>query len=389
MINQITAVPLKQHMYPQRERSDIKVDDQTIKPSQETSLSTESSQRIVSDKVIEHLDKVLQKDHASEIRSLDPKDYTPEAVSKQILNFVRNAIDRAESRGVSRQALFDQASEGIKTGFKQAENILNSLNALSGKIAEGVQQTFELIQTGLGEIAREINPNAVAERSSVSTHSFSSSQEFSLNIVTRDGDQVNLTLQRDQSSNSYQASIENRSGSASANGKSYSIIEGFSLSVNGELDAQEIAAIESLLKDVKSVSDDFFNGNVGAAFDAGLKLGFNTQELSAFSLELNQNQSESVSQAYREISEYGVGHSPTHLDNLLAPIQDFIHSIEKPIADANSSQLFGKGNDAAENLFNFFSRSDESHKPAIEHLEAMAGQPFENITHDIISTIKS
>jgi len=397
MINQITSAPLKQHMYPQRERTDTKVDDQVSKPSQTASLSIEASQRIVNDKIIERLDKVLQKNRADEIRTLDPKDYTPESVSKQILNFVKSAIDRAESRGDDVREIISQAKQGIDLGFEQAENILSGLNALSGKIAEGVQKTYEMINGGMEEIIASFKASNDIEASRTAEESVSTSNTSTLELAihTQDGDEINISLSQNQSSTTYNVSLSNESNkqidlhtSTSTN------FQDFNISVNGKLDDAEISAVSQLLTEVKTVSDRFFNGNVDAAFSAGLKLGFDSKELVGFSLALNQNQSESNVKAYREIngftsSELGF-EKPTQeeLTKLLTPIRSFSEPLASAVRNIEIQPLFKESSQAAEQMFNYFSQSNKANHASIQQLESLTGSPFEKISTELFAAAK-
>ncbi len=398
MINQITSTPIKQHMYPQRERNDVKIDDQVSKPSQATSLSSESSQRIVNDKVIEQLDKVLQKSHANEIRTLDPKNYTPESVSKQILDFVKNAIDRADARGENVGGMIEQAKQGIDLGFKQAKNILTSLNALSGKIAEGVQQTYELINSGMEEIVKSFKETNEAQPSvtTVSTKSTSQESAFNLTIHTQDGDEINIGLDHSISNAEYDVQLSNsKETNVELHSVSSNSSRSFNISVSGELDEKEIAAIEVLLSDVKSVSDRFFDADVEAAFITGLKLGFNSKELVGFSLELNQNYSESASKAYREIGGFTTSNAisskpaASEIDTLLAAIQSFSEPFVSTAKQIEEAPLFNENKQIAEQLFSHFSKSNNAHQASVQQLEALTGAPFNNLASDLFSAARN
>lgn len=389
MINHTTAPVLNQHMYPHKDRSDNKVADHAAK-EQSSSLSSETSQKVLNEKLIDAVDKVLQKNRAAPVRTLEAQDYTPKAVSDRILNYVQDAIGRAETRGETRNAMLAQAKQGIKKGFQDAENILTSLNALSGKIAENVQRTFDLIQGGLDKLGQS-SPAQIQHSSSLESIERSSSQSLSLDITTNDGDIVTISFQKSESTGSYQAQINNGQTSAAISEFNFESSSSFSFAVQGVLDEGESKAIEELLSNVKGVANQFFEGNAGAAFEAGLSLGFNTSELTSFSLNLDRNQAQSVTQAYREISGYSDSRDssqpPIDLENLLHPIHDVAKSLESNLLNAAESNNFE--NNAVENMFNFFSQTEESHKTMIEQLESLSGKPFESLTQDIISQIKN
>ena len=389
MINHTTAPVLNQLLYPHKDRSDNKVAEHTSKgPS--GSLSAESTQKVLNEKLVKAIDKVLQKNRAAPIRTLDAQDFAPKAVSERILSYIQDAISRVEARGGNGDAVLAKARQGVKQGFKDAENILTSLNALSGKIAENIQNTFDLIQDGLDKISHSATPQ-VQQSTNIEAISHSASQSLSLDIKTRDGDIVTLSLQKNQSSNTYQSQIQNGQTNVTINEFKFHESNNVSFAVEGVLDASESEAIKALLSEVKDIADQFFKGNASAAYEAGLNLGFDSSELTGFSLKLNQNQTQSVTQAYREVSGFSdtVDHSrpPIDLENLLKPIHDFAKSLESTILGAENST--GLKSDAVENMFNFFSQAQEMHRAAIEQLESLSGKPFESISHDIISQIKS
>lgn len=377
-----------------RGRADAQVENQTSKPSHGTSLTNEASQRILNDKIIEKLDKIVQKNGAESIRTVDATNYTPEAVSNRILNFVQEAINRAGARGEKQAAMVEQAKAGINKGFKDAENILTSLNALSGAIAENVNKTYELIQNGMQDVVNKIrhntNAGGIIETGHYASAVQSSSQSLNLEIKTQDGDLINLSLSRDETTGKYVAQVANANGEAKYSEQNYELNENFSLSVQGSLDESEVAAIEELLGGVKGVADQFFDGNSEAALEAGLNLGYNTGEIASFSLSLDESQTSSVTKAYQEVSYLGNGHGKPHqdaLNNILKPVNGFMNSLHGLLNSSEQSKMFDDPKANIEELLSFFSKSDESHKPAINSLEAKAGAPFENIVHDLVSQL--
>jgi len=386
MINQIPSATFNQLVDPNRDRALGKLPDQSSNNSSEnkTSLSNESAQRILNEKIVDKLDKVLQKNQSDGIRTLNKNDYTPSAVATRILAFVQEAVDRASSRGGNTSEVIEQAKEGIKKGFKDAENILKSLNALSGEIAEGVQKTYHEIQNGIKKIANgeQFMP--------VESHSFSTansqSKSLDLQIKTNDGDIVTITLS--ESSYQKQSSKSNNGESFDKSVSSESNSE-FTLSVEGKLDKEELAAIEKLLSDVKTVTNEFYQGDTNAAFKAGLKLGFESEELTSFSLALNQTQTISQTQAYQEVSNFNnqtpSNYSPAEMSNLLNPIKSFLHSLESTINNANENHLFSESKQDIGKLFNFFSQNDDTNRSSQAEFESLSGTSLEKITNDLIS----
>jgi len=395
MINQITSAALNQQNLPLAERSDVKTSAPNGQPPSNTSFSPESSLRIINDKIIDGIDKELAKTDATPIRELNSNNFTPESVAKGILGFVQNAINRAKARGQSTDGMLEQAKTGIENGFKQAKDILISLNALSGQIAETVQQTYDLIQLGLDKMGpapqngSTVNTNT--EITSLSSQTQHKAQSFELNIKTQDGDNIKLSVSQDQSNHQYNATLLKGNTTANINQTGSRSSSNIQLSISGNLDKAEIAAIEELLTEVKAVSEHFFDGDVNAAFEAGLSLGFNTPEIASFALDLNESQTQTASRAYREVNSFGTENnrvSPTQLENLLKPAHDFMSALSNDFEKSQNSDLMkNSSSNPVEGLFNYFSRANPDNKPQIQSLESLSGGSFENITQQLISTI--
>jgi len=395
MINQITSTALRHQDTSQPSRSDVSgaVSEKNIQPT--TTFSPQSGLKIVNDNVIDSIDKELAKTDAKSVRELDANDFTPESVAKGILGFVQDAISRARARGQSTDGMLEQAKIGIENGFTEAKNILTSLNALSGQIAEGVQQTYNLIQNGLQQLeAAGNNFDAVKFDTEVTQAAQvvkSSSQSFELSLKTQDGDDIKISVSQSHSFQGYSASISKGNETTSLSGFDSISSGNFELQVSGNLDKAEVKAIEELLSDVKNISDKFFDGNTSAAFEAGLSLGFNTQEIASVALELNESQTVAASRAYREVSGFGDGSqgiSTAQLESIARPAHDFMALLQDSIdKTSNNDLLKATSPQSVGDLFNYFSREDSNHTAQLNKLEALAGTPFENITSQLLSAL--
>ena len=390
MISEIGASRINQYAPTLRGRADAHIENQTTKPAKETTLSDSASQRIVNDKIIDKLDKVLQKSGADSVRKLDYSDYTPEAVSNRILNYVQDAIERAGARGEKNlNNLIQQANAGVQQGFNEAKNILVSLNALSGIIADNVQKTFELIQTGMSEVVDKLQhpaQGAVIESQTFAAGKQAIQQSLELEITTRDGDTLKLLLSRDEQSGQYVAQINGPDGKASYAEQIYQLNNDFSLSVSGNLDEEELGAIKDLLLGVKGVAEEFFNGDAEAALEAGMNLGYDTGEIAAFSLKLDENRSSSLTQAYQEVSQYnqkpGLGQQA--MENILKPVQGLRNSLGNTLDQANRTGLFDSPKSRILDMLEYFGRTNEESASRLQQLEAKAGTPFQDIIRSLI-----
>ena len=175
----------------------------------------------------------------------------------------------------------------------------------------------------------------------------SNSKNSDLSITTTDGDIVSISLselQQYASKESYQYE-EGSKGVA----ENYSMASSeyhevnFSYSVEGELDDEEKAAIEALIKDVNSLQKDFFSGNVDQAFEKALELGFDNEQIANFSMDLQQTQTSYVSQTYTEVAEYDEKVLPS-ANKELRPLIDFLAHFKQ--LQERADNLLSKNDDA-------------------------------------------
>jgi len=366
---------------------------------QNAAFSPESSLGVVNDNVIKAIDNALAANNATPIRNLNASDFTPESVAKGILNFVQNAISRAQNRGLSASDLITQANTGIEDGFNQAKSILTSLNALSGQIAEGVQKTYDLIHAGMQQIEiAQKNGETIDFNSQNSTiteisqQSQSQTRTFTLDISTQDGDKVQISIFQSQSSQQFETTQSQGDINASRSQSLSRASSSFEFTVSGSFSNGEISAIEDMLAKTKAISEDFFNGDVSAGFEVGLNLGFNSKEIAGFALQLNDSRTQTASRAYREINRFGTESnrvSPSHLENLLKPAYEVMQGLRDNVNNAANSNLFKhSAQNPVEGLFNYFSRANPGNNAQIQRFESLTGTAFENMTAQLVSAVR-
>ncbi|GAA3918991.1 hypothetical protein [Litoribacillus peritrichatus] len=114
---------------------------------------------------------------------------------------------------------------------------------------------------------------------------------FSLEIETKDGDKVTININKENGI----AAVKD-SGFLSVNGTS------FSFEFEGELDEEELEAIQNLAVDFSDSAGAFFNGR-GMAELNGLQ-GFDRDELVGFDLELKNSHTSSKAEFHFEIDQF-------------------------------------------------------------------------------------
>ena len=133
-------------------------------------------------------------------------------------------------------------------------------------------------------------------------------RQSSIEITTRDGDKVTISL---TTSSSYQASFsysDFQSQKLSQTEVTASVAKQSSLhyqfSVEGNLDNDERQAIEDLVKDISKVADNLYQGDINAAFKQATSLQYNTDEIGSYAFNFTQTNSRQYTAVYEEVAKF-------------------------------------------------------------------------------------
>ncbi len=304
-----------------------------------------------------------------------------ESVANNILGFIERRLRLDEASGASPEELearLNEGLEGFKKGFAEAEEQLKALSLLTPEVEDAIGTTFDLVTAGIEDLrerfvggnepADEVDTSGIADGvrgvnsdfSGVAvgsaSYSFAQSNSFSFQVETADGDTVTI-----QAGSQSVFASRSQFGAASSGGASVlqasvsaasQQSERFSLSVEGELDAGELAAINDLLGRVENLSSDFFAGDVEGAFNQALGLGYNTDELVGYSLNLRQVQVERATVAYGQVSPASAPVNP--LAQSIQPLGGFVRDVLEAVETAspfgNPGQLLSDLAQQFENL---------------------------------------
>lgn len=279
-----------------------------------------------------------------------------EEVARNVLRFVGGVIRGAADSGANEEELnnlFSQAREGVERGISQAQRDLGGF--LNDEISTGIENSRELINSEIDELEADIfgrQQFSVAE--SLTNELFASaSQDGSLSIRTRDGDEVRISFESIRQVNQYQSSQysyqqndgnENGTGTGTnaslyveqSQGIQFYQYDGFSFSVEGNLDEAELDAIADLVRQADELAREFFDGDIDLAFEKALELGFDEEELAGFALQLTQRQEVEVVQTYESVSQYNDDENSQRAS--INPIADYLSRVLN-VFDVGRAQL--------------------------------------------------
>jgi hypothetical protein len=400
--NQLRDSGLKQAMSVQKSQASQSVD--------QFSSSTLLGARIYSNALNNTLEIDGQKPDLSKPAANESKTtlFDFEKIAKNVLDFVGGAIKNAQKRGADEgelNNLFQQATSGVLKGIKLAEQDLEGF--LNEEISNGISQSKSLIQEGIANLKRDIfNPEALdlekSKQSAVSSINVSYEKQESreLSIRNRDGDSVNITFEGLEQFEFIQKQVHQLGQEVESNDKSVvlepiknnnpltastqtlipeSVVEekskanpieveeakssikpvepnavfyqknSFSFSLKGELDEDELKAIGQLVSDANDLAEEFFNGDIGTAFNQALELGFDEQELSSFALQLTKVENTQVIKAYETVSRFDGDNVDNNPAKAVKPVADYL---DKLLSVLDGARLKLEDSESYENMIN-------------------------------------
>lgn len=273
-------------------------------------------------------------------------DYTPEKVAGRILGFIEQRLQSEAAAGADPaklDRLLSQAREGVEKGFAEARKILDGMGVLKGQVAGDIDDTYKRIQDGLGDLDKRFGSAVPSASDKVAVAGYSErfsalAETFDLSITTRDGDRLRISVAQASASwsqSSFAASGDGKSTSVAASSQSGSMrIGGWQVSVEGELDADEIKALEKLFSQVQDLSDKFYAGDLAGAFDRAMALEMDSEQLASMSLRLTQTSVRQATDAYGAVAGQGASAVNSDLQDYAQGLLDALRSAGELTRDA-------------------------------------------------------
>ena len=127
------------------------------------------------------------------------------------------------------------------------------------------------------------------------------SSSFDLSIKTQEGDTVTLSIDKFFNKQVSKEAVINNEGFTVNIDRQVERGKEVSYQVSGDINEQEQAAIDALIKKVDRLADKFYSGNVVGAFQKATRIGIDSDQLANFSLNLQSSKVVEVTKTYREV----------------------------------------------------------------------------------------
>ena len=289
------------------------------------------------DKLVAKLAENIPGMSLSEMKDMDASDYSPEKVASRISDFVAQGLENARARGASEERLlqmYDAAVAGVERGFEEATEILDELGMLNDETAAIIEQTQDLTFEALAGLAPGSVETAPSRQVSLSAaERYSKSESFSLNVMTKEGDKVTIKFDSSASETTSLGYYSDDDASAISFGVDRTDSSNYQFSVKGDLNEDELEALQTLIQDINLIADDFFSGDVQDAFEQAAELEMDKSQLMNLNVNMSQSVSYSAVVAYQEVQQLDnpLGNNGRHLGQLMNNMDRFMghHSLER------------------------------------------------------------
>lgn len=273
-------------------------------------------------------------------------DYTPEKVAGRILGFIEQRLQSEAAAGADPtklDKLLSQARDGVEKGFAEARKILDGMGVLKGQVAGDIDDTYKRIQDGFGDLDKRFGSAVPSAGGTVAVAGYSErfsalAETFDLSVTTRDGDRLRISVAQasaNWSQSSFAASGDGNSTTVAGSSQSGSLrIGGWQVDVEGELDDDEIKALEKLFGQVQDLSDSFYAGDLAGAFDRAMALDMDGEQLASMSLRLTQTTVRQATDAYGAVAGQGASAVNAGLQDYAQGLLDALRSAEDLAQDA-------------------------------------------------------
>lgn len=273
-----------------------------------------------------------------------------DSVVDTVLAHVQKRIDQAASDGANDdelQSMMEAAREGVEKGFGQAREELDALGKLDEALGEKIDAAEEGIYNGLNDLEESLfgvgdtdaneseateNGLAVIGAALAAESSYTRQKNsFAFEVMTQEGDRVTISAFTDSTASS--ARLYGTDGESGVSMEAYSSFSssGYSLAVEGDLNDEELAALENLFGQVNDVADMFYEGDMETAFNMAMELTSDEDQIAGYSLNLRQTEVSAYQYVGAQVAGYG---EPVLPRGLAQPLQDYASGVRESVETA-------------------------------------------------------
>jgi len=162
--------------------------------------------------------------------------------------------------------------------------------------AEEIDDVVAKVGEGLDELENDV-ANYRESSASVLSVDTRSKQRSTIQIRTQEGDIVRFSLKRVDSMSATDVAYADGEMSVTSTEVSVSSRSRMMMSVEGDLNEAELAAIQNVFAQAEMIADEFFEGDIGAAFNVAQGFEFDTEQLARVNMRFRMREATSIAYA--------------------------------------------------------------------------------------------
>ncbi len=203
------------------------------------------------------------------------------AAAKQVVD--ESPLTAAKSL-VSFRARVEQAASYARE-MVSADDDVDDIDDVVAKVGEGLDE----LETDVA--------NYRQSSASVLAVDTSSKQRSTIQIRTQEGDVVRFSLKRVDTMSATDVAYADGEVSVTSTEVSVSSRSRMMMSVEGDLNEAELAAIQNVFAQAEMIADEFFEGDIGAAFNVAQGFEFDTEQLARVNMRFRMREATSIAYA--------------------------------------------------------------------------------------------
>ena len=205
----------------------------------------------------------------------------------------------AEALGIARQLVAEsptQAAKSLITFRAKVHETVSYVRATVGDHDDNVDQAVARVDEGLDALDDDVANNRESSASVLAVDT-STRQRSTIQIRTQEGDVVKLSLRRMDSLSATDVSATDGNTTTTSTEVEISSRSRMMLKVEGDLNESELAAIQNVFAQAERIADEFFDGDLAAAFSLAEGFEFDTEQLARVNMRFKMTQESNVSYA--------------------------------------------------------------------------------------------
>ena len=239
-----------------------------------------------------------------------------------------------ETLGAARQLVAESPSTAAKSliSFKaRVEQAASYVREVIGSGDDGheIDDVLAKVDAGLDELENDVASYRESSASVLSVDT-RSRQRSTIQIRTQEGDVVRFSLKRVDSMSATDVAYSDAEMSVTSTEVSVSSRSRMMMTVEGDLNDAELAAIQNVFAQAEMIADEFFEGDIGAAFNVAQGFEFDTEQLARVNMRFRMREATSI--AYAETK-------PTIPVGRIDPPVVALSEVESPAAVESPTKL--------------------------------------------------